>query len=101
MKWKCHVCLQIGLVSQEPLLFAGSILDNIRYGRPDATQTEVEAAARSANAHDFISALPEGYDTKVSSMDSFGLMALTTSQGGVHFRCFCHAALLPHAHVWC
>lgn len=56
---------QIGLVSQEPLLFSGSILDNIRYGRPNATQAEVEEAARSANAHDFISALPDGYNTQV------------------------------------
>jgi ABC-type multidrug transport system fused ATPase/permease subunit len=57
--------VQIGLVSQEPLLFGGSILDNIRYGRPHATQAEVEAAARTANAHDFIAELPEGYDTQV------------------------------------
>jgi ABC-type bacteriocin/lantibiotic exporter with double-glycine peptidase domain len=56
---------QIGLVSQEPLLFSGSILDNIKYGRPNATQQEVEAAARSANAHDFIAALPDGYNTQV------------------------------------
>eukprot|EP00775_Hariotina_reticulata_P008041 gene8041-8236_t len=55
----------IALVSQEPLLFSGNILDNIRYGRPDATQAQVEAAARAANAHDFISALPDGYNTKV------------------------------------
>jgi ABC-type multidrug transport system fused ATPase/permease subunit len=54
-------------VSQEPLLFGGSILDNIRYGRPYATQAEVEAAARTANAHDFIAALPEGYNTQVCS----------------------------------
>jgi ABC-type multidrug transport system fused ATPase/permease subunit len=56
---------QIALVSQEPLLFSGNILDNIRYGRPDATQAQVEEAARAANAHDFISALPDGYNTKV------------------------------------
>ncbi|KAF8060513.1 ABCB6 [Scenedesmus sp. PABB004] len=62
LKWLRH---QIGLVSQEPLLFSGSIIDNIRYGRPTATLAEVEAAARSANAHDFISALPQGYDTPV------------------------------------
>eukprot|EP00879_Flechtneria_rotunda_P003779 GHRR01004019.1.p1 GENE.GHRR01004019.1~~GHRR01004019.1.p1 ORF type:complete len:1293 (+),score=472.26 GHRR01004019.1:779-4657(+) len=56
---------QIGLVSQEPLLFSGSILDNIRYGRPHASLVEVEAVARAANAHDFICTLPEGYNTKV------------------------------------
>ena len=55
----------IALVLQEPFLFSGTIRDNIAYGRPDASREEVEAAARAANAHDFISALPEGYDTLV------------------------------------
>ena len=54
---------QISVVLQEPLLFAGTIADNIRYGRLDATMDEIEAAARDANAHDFISRLPNGYDT--------------------------------------
>jgi ATP-binding cassette subfamily B protein len=54
---------QISLVLQEPLLFSGPIVDNIRYGRPDATMEEVVEAAKSANAHDFITALPEGYHT--------------------------------------
>ncbi|MEF2278851.1 ABC transporter transmembrane domain-containing protein [Deinococcus sp. YIM 134068] len=56
---------QVGLVPQETLLFSGSIEENIRYGRPDATGTEVEAAARAANAHDFITAFPGGYGTLV------------------------------------
>ncbi len=56
---------QVGVVSQEPILFATSIEDNIRYARPTATRAEVEAAARAANAHDFISAFPEGYATLV------------------------------------
>lgn len=56
---------QIGLVSQEPLLFATSILDNIKYGAPDATLQQVMDAARAANAHEFISGLPGGYDTQV------------------------------------
>ncbi|HOM81042.1 MAG: ABC transporter ATP-binding protein [Armatimonadetes bacterium] len=56
---------QIGFVPQEPFLFAGSLRDNIRYGRPDAPDAEVERAARLAQAHDFIAALPEGYDTDV------------------------------------
>jgi ATP-binding cassette subfamily B protein len=47
------------------LLFGGSILDNIAYGRPGASREEVVAAATQANAHDFITALPEGYDTLV------------------------------------
>lgn len=57
----------IGLVSQEPKLFACSITDNIKIGCPDATQEEVEAAARKANAHDFISSFPDGYDTDVGN----------------------------------
>jgi ATP-binding cassette subfamily B protein len=56
---------QIGTVAQEPMLFASSIADNIRYGRTDATDAEVEAAARAANAHEFISRFPEGYRTLV------------------------------------
>lgn len=53
----------IGMVLQEPFLFSGTIADNIGYGNLDATREEVEAAARTASAHDFIAALPEGYDT--------------------------------------
>ncbi|WP_376757270.1 ABC transporter ATP-binding protein [Archangium violaceum] len=56
---------QIGTVAQEPMLFASSIEDNIRYGRMDATQEEIEAAARAANAHEFITRFPEGYRTLV------------------------------------
>jgi ATP-binding cassette subfamily B protein len=56
---------QVGVVAQEPLLFSTSIADNIRYGRPDATDAEVEEAARLANAHGFISAFPDGYQTLV------------------------------------
>jgi ABC-type multidrug transport system fused ATPase/permease subunit len=54
---------QISIVLQEPLLFSASIADNIRYGRLDATMEEIAAAAQAANAHDFITALPHGYDT--------------------------------------
>lgn len=53
----------IGIVLQQALLFSGSIRDNIRYGRPNASQEEVESAARAAQAHEFIEKLPEGYDT--------------------------------------
>jgi subfamily B ATP-binding cassette protein MsbA len=55
----------VSMVPQEPLLFASSIRDNIRYGRLGASDDEVEAAARAASAHGFVSALPEGYDTEV------------------------------------
>ena len=53
----------MALVPQDPVIFATSALENIRFGRPDATQTEVEAAAKAAAAHDFIAALPNGYAT--------------------------------------
>jgi ABC transporter fused permease/ATP-binding protein len=56
---------QIGAVAQEPILFSTSIAENIRYGRPGAGDADVEAAARAANAHDFIAALPQGYATAV------------------------------------
>jgi ATP-binding cassette subfamily B protein len=54
---------RIALVPQEPVIFSASALENIRYGRPDASDAEVEAAARGAFAHDFLTALPEGYGT--------------------------------------
>ena len=56
---------QFGLVSQEPLLFATTIKENILFGKPGATQEELEAATTAANAHNFISALPLRYDTHV------------------------------------
>lgn len=56
---------QIGLVNQEPALFATTILENILYGKSDATSVEVEQAATAANAHSFITLLPNGYNTQV------------------------------------
>lgn len=55
----------MALVPQDPVIFAASARENIRFGRPDATDAEVEAAARAAAAHDFLTALPEGYDSYV------------------------------------
>ena len=55
----------IGIVSQETYLFMGTVADNIRYARPDATIEEVIEAAKSANAHEFITKLPDGYNTKI------------------------------------
>lgn len=56
---------QMGLVPQDPFLFAGTISDNIRFGKPGATDDELVAAAQLANADEFIRALPEGYDTRI------------------------------------
>jgi ATP-binding cassette, subfamily B, bacterial len=53
----------LSLVPQDPVIFATTARDNIRFGRPDATDAEVETAARAAAAHDFITAMPQGYDT--------------------------------------
>ena len=55
----------IGMVQQDVYLFAGTIFENIRYGKPDATREEVIAAAKNANAHEFIMAFPDGYDTDI------------------------------------
>jgi subfamily B ATP-binding cassette protein MsbA len=56
---------QIGIVLQENVLFSGTLEDNLKYGKPDATREEIIAAATTANAHDFIVALPDGYSTVV------------------------------------
>lgn len=61
---------QIGLVAQEATLFGGTVAANIRYGRLDANDAEVQAAAAAANAHDFITVLPDGYDTVVGDRGS-------------------------------
>ncbi|CAB3251091.1 unnamed protein product [Arctia plantaginis] len=55
----------IGLISQEPVLFATTVKENIRYGRPDASDAEVYQAAKTANAHEFVLGFPDGYDTMV------------------------------------
>jgi ATP-binding cassette subfamily B multidrug efflux pump len=61
---------QIGVVPQETILFSGTIKDNIRYGRPDASDEEVMAGAKAAQAHEFILRLPNGYDTHVEERGS-------------------------------
>ncbi len=77
----------IGLVPQETVIFSGSIAENIRYGRPDATDAEVEAAARAAQAHDFVSALPGGYGTLLGERG-------TTLSGGQRQRIAIARAIL-------
>jgi ATP-binding cassette, subfamily B, multidrug efflux pump len=61
---------QVGIVLQDTFIFSGTIRDNIRYGRLDATDEEVEMAARAVHAHDFIMKLPQGYDTEVQERGS-------------------------------
>ena len=60
----------MSIVPQETVLFSGTIRENIRYGRPSATEEEVVAAAKAAQAHDFILAFPEGYDSRVEERGS-------------------------------
>jgi ABC-type multidrug transport system fused ATPase/permease subunit len=57
---------RIAIVLQDPVLFSGTIADNLRYGRLTATQDEIEQAARAAHAHDFIARLPKGYETEIA-----------------------------------
>ena len=61
---------QIAIVTQEPIIFDDTVRANIALGKPDASQAEIEAAARSAAAHDFIAALPEGYETRLGDRGS-------------------------------
>jgi ATP-binding cassette subfamily B protein len=61
----CALRKNIGVVQQDVYLFAGTVADNIRYGKLNATRAEIVAAAQQANAHDFIMALPNGYDTDI------------------------------------
>ena len=83
---------QIGLVPQEPVLFTGTIADNIRYGRLDASDADVEAAARDANLHDFVTRLPQGYQTPVQE-------AGATFSGGERQRIGIARALLKAAPI--
>ncbi len=82
----------IGIVLQETNLFSGTIRDNIAFGRPDATDAEVIAAATAAAAHDFITHFPEGYDTPVGERGS-------TLSGGQKQRVAIARALLMNPHI--
>lgn len=61
----------IGIVLQEPILFSGSILENILYGKPTATETEIIEATKAANAYEFVMSLPDGFDTEVGEGGTF------------------------------
>ena len=83
----------VTLVDQEPIAFNATILENIRYGRPDATAAEVQVAAQAAGLHDFVSALPRGYDTIVGQR---GLLL----SSGERQRMAMARAFLAQALVW-
>ncbi len=82
----------IGIVLQETVLFSGSIRDNIAFGRPDASDDEIIAAAKAAAAHDFISGFPQGYDTPVGERGA-------TLSGGQKQRVAIARALLMDPHI--
>ncbi|KAG6719760.1 hypothetical protein I3843_03G024700 [Carya illinoinensis] len=86
---------QIGLVNQEPALFATTILENILYGKPDATMAEVEAAASAANAHSFVALLPNGYNTQVGEgVSNIRTVAAFNAQNKIH-TLFSHELRIP------
>ena len=83
---------KIGVVSQEPVLFDTTIAENIRFGQEDATMEEIQEAAKNANAHDFISSLPDGYDTNVGEGG-------TQLSGGQKQRVAIARALVSNPHI--
>lgn len=83
---------QIGMVLQNPFLFSSTIAENIAYGRPGASQEEIEAAARAANAHEFIVRFPDGYATMVGERG-------VTLSGGQRQRVAIARALLPDPRI--
>ena len=83
---------QVALVMQDPFLFPFSIADNIAFGQPDASRSKIEAAARAANAHEFIQRLPQGYDTVIGERG-------VTLSGGERQRISIARALLKDAPV--
>jgi ATP-binding cassette subfamily B protein len=82
---------QLGYVPQEPFLFSGSVRSNIAYGRPEATDLEVEQAARNVGAHELIAALPQGYHTPVTASGR------SLSQGQRQLLCLARAELVNPA----
>jgi ATP-binding cassette subfamily B protein len=83
---------QIGIVLQETTLFSGTIRENIAFGRPDASQAEIESAAKAAAAHDFIMSFPDGYNTHVGERGQ-------TLSGGQKQRVAIARALLLNPHI--
>ena len=83
---------KIAIVLQDPVLFSGTIADNLRYGRLDAAREEIEEAAKAAHAHDFIARLPKGYDTEIAE-------AGASLSGGERQRLSVARALLKNAPI--
>jgi ATP-binding cassette, subfamily B, multidrug efflux pump len=83
---------QMGTVLQDPLLFSATIAENIAYGRPDASEEEIVAAAKAARAHDFIESFPDGYQTRVGERG-------VTLSGGQKQRIAIARALLPNPRI--
>jgi ABC-type multidrug transport system fused ATPase/permease subunit len=83
---------EVGIVIQDSLLFGTSIRENIAYGKPDATPAEIEAAARQAYAHEFIAALPHGYDTIIGERGA-------TLSGGQRQRLSLARAIIKHPSI--
>jgi ABC-type multidrug transport system fused ATPase/permease subunit len=83
---------RIAIVLQDPVLFSGTIADNIRYGKLDATEAEIEAAAKAAHAHDFIVRLPKGYQTEIAEAGG-------TLSGGERQRLSIARAVLKNAPI--
>lgn len=83
---------EIGIVLQDSLLFGASIRENIAYGKPDATQEEIEEAARQAHIHDFIKSLPHGYDTLIGERGG-------TLSGGQRQRICLARAIIKHPSI--
>lgn len=75
----------MSIVSQEPSLFIGTIAENISYGKPGATQEQIEEAARMANIHDFIQSLPDQYKTEISNSQLSGGQK---QRVGMYYYCF-------------
>jgi ATP-binding cassette subfamily B protein len=82
----------LAVVTQEPVLFAATVRENIAYGRPEATQAEIEAAARAAGAHEFIEKIPEKYDAQIAERG-------TSLSGGQRQRIAIARAFLKNAPV--
>ncbi|HEV3141456.1 MAG TPA: ABC transporter ATP-binding protein [Vicinamibacterales bacterium] len=83
---------RIAIVLQEPVLFSGTIADNLRYGRLDATRQDIEDAAKAAHAHEFIAKLPKGYDTAIAEAGG-------TLSGGERQRLSIARAILKNAPI--